>query len=733
MINVLFTNNNKKKGSVFLIVIGVFVTLLILFSTFLSFSTSRVYTTKKLGDSMHAREFANSLAILSFNYIKNVELNNNESTIRSVLSLPFSKLGNKSEKITDKLKEYSSTHLKNGSDDIISSLVKKSGLNNLKWESTWLIHKVDFQEIKTGNTAPYPREKTGFIRVLIKVSYNLPGNKNIENEDYIFISSIKVVANILPVLSKFSLYVKDALNGQEGDRFNVIDTKANGDLNDNPIVRPWVINNGESSELAKDKFDDIINDSRGIIYLGGGTDSDPIILGLARGWADEGFGMYGEDFHFFKNSDEDAGYWKTVEIWESGKGLMRADIGLCNDESDDDLKEWQAQLGAGFAEKSKYNSLFKLYGTDGKKSPTLVFGFVDSLYASIRMYKFDKDCEFLLYIDKEEDYSFYTTYDAEAYMASEEGYGEIQNFYQDYMAKNGNSELKYEDYLNNFASKLWRSRYNNDYTYILTNNTVPYPDISDDKLNKLCQQEANDIFEKVPFTEKAHYEKIFGDNINNLETFLNPTLLRIDGNSENIQDNIKNQERLSYNIKASETKGSLMNYLIERKLLKTNDNKNELDLNGWLYIECDTGSEIILDNKINVVSNGGIIVSNGDLNIKGDIECSPGAHLTLLSLNNNIIIEDGVKNIDASLIAGGGQIKLFGKPDNTEELTVNGNIVMNTIEKGQIKDGNLKRGLKLNYKNILSAIPYKEDNSEDDRTELPLLMFNLDENVEMLN
>jgi hypothetical protein len=176
-----------------------------------------------------------------------------------------------------------------------------------------------------------------------------------------------------------------------------------------------------------------------------------------------------------------------------------------------------------------------------------------------------------------------------------------------------------------------------------------------------------------------------------------------------------------------------MNYLIDRKVLKTNDNKKELDLNGWLYIDCDNCSEISLDYKINVVSNGGIIVSNGDINIRGDIECSSGAHLTLLSLNKNIVIEGGVKQIDASLIAGGGQIKLMGKPDNTEELTVNGNIVMNTIENGPIKEGNLKRGLNLNYKNVLSAIPYKEDNSEEDRSELPLLMFDLVEDPEMLN
>ena len=58
---------------------------------------------------------------------------------------------------------------------------------------------------------------------------------------------------------------------------------------------------------------------------------------------------------------------------------------------------------------------------------------------------------------------------------------------------------------------------------------------------------------------------------------------------------------------------------------------------------------------------------------------------------------------------------------------------MNTVEKGSIKDGYLKRGLKLNYKNVLSAIPYKDDNTEEDRSELPLLMFDLDDNAEMLD
>ena len=724
MINVLFRNN--KKGSVIIVVVCLFVALLIVFASFLKSSSSRVYTTKKLGDTMHAREFANSLALLSFNYLKNVELKDAGSTLRSVLSLPIKKLTNKTENITDKLKKFSQEHLKNGSDDLISLLVNKTGLKNLNWSLSWVINQGDFHEIKTGdsNEPPYPREKTGYVKVSINISYILPGTKTPITEDYLFLSPVKVVANLLPVLSKFSLYIKDALNGEDSERFNVVDTKASGDLNSNPAVRPWVINNGENSEIAKDKYDDIVNDSRGMIYLGGGTNSNPIVLGIARGWADSGYGKYGEDFHFFKNSNAAAGYWRTIEIWESGKGLMRSDIGICNDTSDDNLRQWQEQLGAGFGDKIKYNSLFKLYGTDGYRSPTIVLGYVESLFASIRMYKHTSGCDFLLSFG-EVDFPFYTTYGADASMASVEGYGAILNFFTDYLTKN-NTEIGYEDYIEKYASQLWKERYNNDYAHII-NNSIAYPSVSDTNLKSLCKRESNDIYEKVPNTDKAPYGKILGNDLKDFEKFIDPAALKIDGSEGGT-----NKTRLSYIVKLSEIE-KLETYLENNRLLKANGNKKDLDLNGWLYVDCDNGSEVVLDSKINVVSNGGIIVANGDICIKADIESSSDAYLTLLSLNNNIVIESGVKRVDASLNAGGGQLKLIGKPDNTDELTINGNIVMNTVEKGNIKDGYLKRGLKLNYKNVLSAIPYKDDNTEEDRSELPLLMFDLDDNAEMLD
>ena len=63
-----------KRGSVILVVVCVLVALMILLASFFKSTTSRVHTTKKLGDTMLARELAYSLAVLSNHYLKNTEL-----------------------------------------------------------------------------------------------------------------------------------------------------------------------------------------------------------------------------------------------------------------------------------------------------------------------------------------------------------------------------------------------------------------------------------------------------------------------------------------------------------------------------------------------------------------------------------------------------------------------------------------------------------------------------------
>ena len=96
----------------------------------------------------------------------------------------------------------------------------------------------------------------------MKISYLVPGNKSPITEEYTFFSGITVVANIIPVLSKFSFYVENVFNNRSIDDnlvlstyFNVVDSTEGGILNDNS-PRPWVINNGgtQSYDNYKDYY-----------------------------------------------------------------------------------------------------------------------------------------------------------------------------------------------------------------------------------------------------------------------------------------------------------------------------------------------------------------------------------------------------------------------------------------------------------------------------------------------
>ena len=726
-----------KKGNVILITICVVVALLILLVSFLKSTTNRVFTTKKLGNITVAREFANSLAILVNNYIKNNEIKDPDGDLRKVLKLAYNDMASKKTvDITAKFKTYINENVVNTSGNILDLLEKGSGLKDLKWTAGWCITKDDFHPINIGKSEEptYPREKTGLIRYYINISYVPPGAKSATTEDYVFISSISVIANIFPVLSKFNFYVEDALGGDSANdettfRFNVIDTLATGDLKNGATIRPWVLNNGEGSNVARNTYNDLVSDPRGFVYMGGGTKEKPLLLGIARGWGETGFGKYGEDFHFFKNENRKAGYWKTLEVWNPNerKGIMTANIGMCNDVSDDNLLSWHEQLTGFYEELSKYHSIFKLYGTDGRKSPTMVLGYVDSLCDSIRMFKNGTDgVYFLSYINTYDEFMSGLGYEINGWEPFGSGYT-ITPIAEEFTNTFG-SNLTFETYNEKLSSRLLSSRYNNDYTYILTDNMVDYPiersRVTDDKLIKLCNNNEKTLLTSVPSVSKtARYADIFGEDLTDLSKFLNKESLFIDGSEEG-----ENNSRLLCSVSAKSDEDI-------KAFLKDNDYlvDNSYDLNGFIYFASEDNTDFVVD-KCKVISNGGIILPEGNIIIKGDIDSVDNAHLTLAALNGDIIIERAVQNINASLIAGGGQVKLEGDGKDSE-LTINGNIIMKSIKRGSIRQDDsigLKRGLYLNYKNELSAIPY---NASQDvgRSEAPLLMYGLKDDLLMLD
>ena len=722
-----------KKGSVIFVVIAIFVALMILLASFVKSTSSRVHSTKKICDTMHARELANSLAVLINHYIKHVELKKAGSELKKLLSLPIDKMKDGEGKISrEELVKYFGS--------LYTSLIDSSGLNKLEIiDLSWKIYKDDFSSLQLdGKDSPYPREKKGMICSDMKISYLLPGTKKPITEEYSFSSDIKIVANLLPVLSKFSFYVEDVFDKRNiGDElvltsyFNVVDTTEGGILNSGS-PRPWVINNGGGSNF--DNYKDYLTDKRGFIYLGGGTNDRPIILGIARGFSSATQGDFGEDFHFYKNGRQ--GYWKLREVWTKSQpvaNILEAEIGLCNDNTAS-FNNWQKKFGNGRYDKiSRYNSIFRLYGTDSLgKSPTLVYGYVDSMHGSVRAFKNSGGHNYLYFFDYEEDF------------INSAGYGDsslkiydLYAFGGAYVGEFGGEQATYEDYNDKYTSKITRSRYNRDFTYFLAKekgkspSDQQYPlkyctDLLKGELKNLCSDDEDDIFLNVPNADgAAEFRNIYSSSINleKLDEFIDPEKLCIDGSS----DDEEKKTRIAYNtaIKSSE---DAEEFLKINGLLRNKD----LDLNGWVYFDC--GNNDLVLNDLKVITQGGII-AKGNITIKGNIKSDSGAHLNIIALNGNITIERGVENIDASLIAE-KTIKLEGD-EKDKKLYINGNIVMGSIlsKNGKNVDTDkMKRGFFLKYNTDLSAIPFSNKyNVEEEKTEIPLLMFNIKENIKMLD
>lgn len=770
----------SKKGNVVLVVICIFAILAISLGAFLKTTLNRRYSLHKLGDTMYARELANSLAVLTIHYIKE-QLRNpiGDDSLKEAFSLPWDYTGKELKGSID-LKKLDIANSVDGK-SILKVLQEESNLKELKIVDSKIYWQLsDLKPIKVGDeekgTIPYPREKTGLINIEFKVTYKQPGKNEIIVDDYKFISEIKVVANLLPVLSKFTLYIENVLDNDESNlqnscRFNVIDTNVNGDLNTtDKYVKPWILNNiGENESVDGENerpksYDELVKDSRGFVYMGGGTKIHPIRLGIACGDVDLDIGNlseYGEDFHFFKKPESEGGFFKMLEppTWKDNQGVICANLGLCNDfDPESGYIDYLDLLGVKNYELIRYNSLFKLYGTDhlmarGIFSPTLVLGYVDSMYISIRIFKTkyeENDFLKLNYYDIFEDYinaideeNENCDYDLSEFVAAYE-----ENFSQ---------SLDFKTYHSSFGSRVESIPYNNDYTFAFKRDE-PFPfhnTINDDKLEKLCSIDSDDkIFVKIPDTDKAQYGNIYKDKVKNLtqlKDFLDTKNLYISPEDKRIAYSMKLVPPAKEKIKGSivlEKKDDIskvLNTFLQTKGILL---KEGLDFNGWLYIDSnDLDDDFELPLKFGnskILSQGGIILSKGNIIIEENIHNNPSNHLTLLTLGNesskgNIIIRSNVTEVNASLISKNGHIYLEDDYNNKKiNLDVYGNIVMHDTgvnSKKNIKEkAGLRRGLRLNYRPELSAIPNFDSKNGIDkkRSEFGLLMFNIKDNPKML-
>lgn len=776
----------QKKGNVIVVVICVFAALAIALGSLVKTTGSRMHTTQIISNTLYVREFANTLSVLSINFLKEqFEVNG----LKTILSKPLEEMGNTGE--MDLLQPFKLLVDANTNKNILDLMIENSGIKKLKINKLfWQIKKSDFSPICIGeNERPYSCEKVGLIHIGMVISYVPPGQKNEKRrtEEYDFISEVKVAANLLPVLSKFSLYIDDALDGDSVERFNVVDTNPEGELNTFKY-KPWVLKNHSRniSFTSLNSYQDLLMSDRGFVFLGGGQPGkgNAVRLGLAFGDIDDD-GLYGEGFQFFYTIDNDNeySYFRTLEPWDDkGSGIMTANLGLCRDpnENNEDYNE-EDGYNAYFdttngVESDKRSSIFRLYGTDGYgKSPTLVLGYVDSKYVSSRIYikapneesEEDDDNYLSLEFYNENDfinassYNFDTKTEAEEYADenSNSGYDEdLTDFAFNYRGKYSN-KLTHDTYINNYSSIIETKRYNNSYGYVLKQDCErPLGDVfKGGKFKKLCKELENDIFTKVPKTndssnDAGNYQKIYPDSkLGELDKFINTEKLSIGPNGKRIAYTLtlkqpttgaKQVETDCIFTNSENISDDFIKYLKAKGLLVG----NKLDLNGWLYINSDDMSDsfvftLNLSSSIRFVSHGGIILSKGKIRLMSDIlsdseanisfeDMSDRKYLTIMTLGNegNIEIYRGVKRLDASLISKNGQVKLEGdaSPNDSDRLYVIGNIVMKKIARGEEGINSMRRGLFLNYNTNLSAIPYKTTPEEQS-----VLMFHIKEHPKL--
>lgn len=764
----------SKKGNVILVVVAIFAILALTLGSFLKTTVDRRYSAQKLGDTQYAREFAKSLAILTIDYIKEQLRNpNGDESLKKAFSVPWNYSGN------DTKGSISLSKI-----DILDSSSGKSLIDTLKQEISLRDFKLldnkinwnlsDFRPIKVGNEKneiiPYPREKTGLININFKVKYKIPGKNEDLTEEYNFSSDIKVVANLLPVLSKFSFYVENVLDNEEASitnscRFNVIDTNVNGELNNSvKIVKPWIFNNVGENESVDGKsekpksYSDLVKDRRGFIYIGGGTKEYPIRLGIACGDVDLDIGSlseYGEDFHFYKKPESEGGFFKLLEppTWNEGEGIICANLGLCNDfDPESGYKDYLDLLGESNYDLAKYNSIFKLYGTDqmysrGIFSPTLVLGFVDSMYASIRIFKpngDENDFFKLNYYENSDDFTNALDED------QDDCDYDLTEFRSAYELKFLNI-LEYETYHSCFGSRVESVPYNTDYTYTFKRDEAyPFHNVlKDEELEKLCNRKSDaDIFVKIPNTEKAQFGNIYQDikDLTVLENFIDQQKLSIMPNGNRIAYSLKlvpaDREKIRGSIvleKKDKVSDVFMNYLKKKNILL----EEGLDFNGWLYVDSDDFDEEfelpLKFGNMKILSQGGIILSKGKIIIEENILNDPKNHLTLLTLGNdnskgNITIRNTVTEVNASLISKNGHVYLEDDNSSKINLDIYGNIIMHDVglssKKSIIEQAGIRRGLRLNYRPELSAIPDFNNSKDIDKShsEYSLLMFNIKDN-----
>jgi len=518
---------------------------------------------------------------------------------------------------------------------LVEGLWQAAGFGDELQETvTVVITRDDFSASGPAREA-YPREKTGHIGLKINMKL-VNADKIISSADFIYSCPVRIATVHAPVLSKFNLYIENAsIAGKEKEHaWNQVGVDQFGNFAETrSSARPLVLNNDDNQNLpVRTEFRSFVEAPRGLVYLGG---SSRLFLNLARSDVMAPNADSGEGFQFFRNRGFDGFYpVAAASSPEAGRLLISfMDQGVSDDPDNRNTSFYNRILSGHFGrqqiEEGRMNlaSIFRLFGTQGKPSPTLVLGHVYSAFLTIARLTGENGrkvnppiLDNLSYAPPMQPAPYYLS------LIDEPEYADLKAAFN-----LDGSPASYLKYLTSYASRIRHRPYNQGLGFLLSQENPDAPLLfpTADPLSGFIKSSDHAGTHQIP----APFSAIFAGvaDLRSLSKLLMPAV---------------NQTRFSYSFQNREGQNPL-DLLASQNLVS----RSRMAQHGWVKFS----HGIKIDRPLAYLSHAGIVVEKGDLIVSAPVRPVPGREQSLLylvTLDGNIIFDNSPEDqLQAAFIA----------------------------------------------------------------------------------
>ncbi|NLI77004.1 MAG: hypothetical protein GX442_11255 [Candidatus Riflebacteria bacterium] len=487
----------------------------------------------------------------------------------------------------------------------------------------------------------YPAGKTGHLHLHVDLWYRR-GTQADTTETFHFVVPCKVTPALLPVLSKFTLYVEKAAQPGQPFAWNRVKSDEGGRVApDSPT--PLVLFNGKDNLAACARLtslEDLVKKPVGLVYLGGG----PLTLFLAYG--DCGTMNdpcnFGESMHFFQRARESAPrQWPFYQYRPaqpfSAEGAVGSvyhlawDRGHCASEAytDPGTRKWLANFAQHpHASWLGFNSLFRLLGPDSytRFSPTLVLGEVSRGFQRGKCFK-------VVAGSVGDPFGFNPWLTSQEFTTRTLYYDRCPQVLQAMlnMLAPPPVSTSYEEYRDEFASTLVETEpYNHSLAFFASqygswaprDPKAPNPVttiVNGDPLDELVRPDRRPSapFHQIP---GRYAELAPGKDLTDLGALLDLACAR--------------EDRYAWVIDGIPEGSDWERELERRGLLTRTANGLDLNLNGWvLFRKLD---RLVVKDSLRLLSDGGIVLDEGDIAISRPVQPTSGTILYLVARKGDI-------------------------------------------------------------------------------------------------